>query len=137
MKCDTCKFKPQCDYLERSGKIKKHDNCSCYAPTVATLVGRLREVAEMMRRGVFSPGHIAAVCEAANALEIMVCRPVQIETDEDREFRDYCCPRCHVTISQEYKGPAKLRPGLYMPKYCADCGQALIWPERKVENADV
>lgn len=102
------------------------------------LVRRLREAAEQMKKGVYGPGQVAVIREAADVIEahnrgVMV----RIETEDDREFRDYCCPCCGVTISQEYKGPVKLRPGLYRPKWCADCGQALLWPERKVENADI
>ena len=37
---------------------------------MSDLIKRLKEAAEQMQKGVHSPGHIAAVREAADALEI-------------------------------------------------------------------
>lgn len=56
-------------------------------------------------------------------------KAVIVETETDREFVDYICPRCKMTISQKRKGQ---KYGLYQPKYHDECGQWLSWPTPEV-----
>jgi len=101
-------------------------------------VKRLREASEEIKRGVHSPGHMALMNKAADILESFESRDVKIDTTDEREFRDYCCPRCGVTICQELKAPVSpfhVAP-LYKPNFCVDCGQALVWPVRYIEPAN-
>lgn len=59
------------------------------------------------------------------ALEKQHKEPVVIVDEQDREFLDYCCPRCKVTLQQKLK--AAKNATVHKSKYCDECGQALDW----------
>lgn len=61
-------------------------------------------------------------CEEHNWIE---AEPVLIETEEDREYIDYCCPNCHVTLQQKKKGAKRIT--IFRYKHCYMCGQKLNW----------
>lgn len=66
---------------------------------------------------------------AINAIEKQVKMKMTIETEPDRVFRDYRCPRCKVILQQEPKTNIGQRFVLHTFKYCPDCGQALDWSD--------
>ena len=47
-------------------------------PDYDVLAGRLREAAGMMQRGVYSPGHIAVMLEAADALDVIARKFIKV-----------------------------------------------------------
>ncbi len=59
------------------------------------------------------------------ALEKQKQMAVIIVDEPDREFLDYCCPRCKVTLQQKFK--AAKNATVHKSKYCDECGQALDW----------
>lgn len=64
---------------------------------------------------------------AISALEKQIPKKVITETEDDREFIDYLCPSCRVTLQQKYK-QSKIST-IYKYKHCPDCGQALYWSD--------
>lgn len=62
-----------------------------------------------------------------SALEKQIPKKLITETEDDREFIDYLCPSCKVTLQQKYK-QSKIST-IYKYKHCPDCGQALDWSD--------
>lgn len=59
------------------------------------------------------------------SLEKQIPKKIIENTETDREFIDYVCPNCKITLQQKMK-QAKLIT-IYKYKHCIECGQALDW----------
>ena len=59
------------------------------------------------------------------ALEKQIPKHIEEQTEEDREFIDYVCPNCKITLQQKMKGAT--RTTIFKYKYCHWCGQRLEW----------
>lgn len=60
----------------------------------------------------------------------LVQKDVIVQTEDDREYMDFCCPHCRNTLQQAYKAAREIV--IHEFKYCPDCGQRLSWKEIKI-----
>lgn len=61
------------------------------------------------------------------AMENQIPQKIIIQTEDDREFEDFVCPKCKDILQQRKKGA--IRVTVYHFKYCPDCGQKLDWSD--------
>ena len=61
--------------------------------------------------------------------------PIVEQTEADREYIDYICPKCRITLQQHFK--ASREPMRYSQNYCHHCGQKLSWRGPCAENGGV
>lgn len=52
-------------------------------------------------------------------------RKVQVNSEDDREFVDFECPSCKMTLQQAPKAARELN--IYRYRHCHNCGQKLDW----------
>lgn len=58
-------------------------------------------------------------------MEKETAQKIIVETEPDRVYEDYVCPRCKTTLQQKVKG-SRIQT-IYKYKYCHECGQKLDW----------
>ena len=64
---------------------------------------------------------------AISAIDKQIPKKIEEQTEDDREFIDYVCPNCKVTLQQKMKQAKRIT--IYKYKHCIDCGQALDWSD--------
>lgn len=69
------------------------------------------------------PEQIAAISDRYTA------KKIKVETEPDREYIDFICPRCGDIISQSYK--KKSLETLYKCNFHDECGQRTDWSHIK------
>lgn len=69
---------------------------------------------------------------AKEVLEKQIPKKVIHETEDDREFEDFICPCCKVTLQQRFKMKRRyFSSTIYKYKHCPDCSQALDWSDEE------
>lgn len=70
---------------------------------------------------------------AKSALEKLMPKKVDVQTEDDREFIDFICPLCKTTLQQKIKplySQRYFKNTIYKYRFCLHCGQNLDWSDR-------